>query len=223
MNNTWYGYGSAQNQYGGNIQSIRDMGNNKIFVGGAYITYGSSPVVYAPYTTLYDTSTNTITQHGIGGLSPGGTFVDADGTFWIIGSFTSLGTSTLGDNNAYYPTSGALAWFNTTTKQWVPVVTNGAFNCISGTGTANEYWIGGAINTIDNNSVTGLSGLVRFTKNNAITINTSSLVNNGLTNRTSFKLYYNGQSIMLVNPDNSKWMLSNNTYLGANAPSVLLY
>jgi hypothetical protein len=227
MNNTWYGYGSAQNQYGGNIQCIRDMGDNKIFVGGTYTTYGLSTAVYAPYTTLYDTSTNMITQYGIGGLSPGGTFVDADGTFWIIGSFTSLGTSTLGDNNAYYPTSGALAWFNTTTKQWVPVVTNGAFNCISGTGTSGEYWLGLVGNTtnnaIDNNAISGLSGLVRFTKNNAITINTSSLVNNGLTNRTSFKLYYNGQSIMLVNPDNSKWMLSNNTYLGANAPSVLLY
>ena len=222
-NNTWYGYGSAQNQYGGNIQSIRDMGNNKIFVGGAYTTYGSSPVVYAPYTTLYDTATNAITQYGIGGISPGGTFVDADGIFWIVSLFVSLGTTTVGDNNSYYPSSGALAWFNTTTNQWVPVVTNGVFNCISGTGTAGEYWLGGQINTIDNNAVIGLSGLVRFTKNNAITINTTALVNNGLTNRTTFKLYYKGQSIMLINPDNSTWMVSNNTYLGANAPSVLLY
>ena len=170
----------------------------------------------------FNTSTGAITQYGIG-QSPGGTFVDADGVFWIVSLFTTLGTNVLGDNNSFYPTSGALAWFNTTTNQWVPVVTNGTFNCISGTGTAGEYWLGGSFNSIDNSALTGLSGLVRFTKNNAITINTTALVNNGLTNRTSFKLYYKGQSIMLVNPDNSTWMMSNNTYLGANAPSVLLY
>jgi len=218
-NSTWYGYGA--NQYNGNIQSIRDMGNNKIFVGGAYTTYGS-PAVYAPYTTLYDTSTGSITQYGKG-QSPGGTFVDADGVFWIVSLFTSLGSNIVGDNNSFYPTSGALAWFNTTTNQWVPVVTNGVFNCISDTGTAGEYWLGGQINTIDNNAVTGLSGLVRFNKNNVTTITTTNLVNNGLTNRTNFKMYYKGQSVMLINPDNSTWMVSNNTYLGANAPSVLLY
>jgi hypothetical protein len=222
-NNTWYGYGTSANQYNGNITTIRDMGNNKIFVGGAYTTYGSAPVVYAPYTTLYDTSTNAITQYGIG-ASSASTFVDADGIFWIVGGgFGTLGSNLVGDNNAYYLTSGSMAWFNTTTNHWVPITTNGTFNCISATSTPGEYWIGGQMNTMDNNSVTGLSGLVRFNKNNVTTVTTTNLVNNGLTNRTSFKLYYKGQSIMLINPDNSTWMVSNNTYLGANAPSVLLY
>jgi hypothetical protein len=152
--------------------------------------------------------------------------VDSDGILWIVGGgFTTLGTNLVGDNNAYYTTSAGIAWFNTGTNQWVPLLNNvsTSVNSFSNTGTAGEYWIGGQFATIDNNTVSGLSGLVRFNKNNVTTINTSNLVNNGLTNRTNFKMYYKGQSIMLINPDNSTWMVSNNTYLGANAPSVLLY
>jgi hypothetical protein len=222
-NSTWYGYGTSANQYGGNINTIRDMGNNKIFVTGAYTTYGSSPIVYAPYTTLYDTVTNAITQYGIG-ASGAWTFIDTDGILWLVGGgYGTLGSNLVGDNNAYYSTSGSISWFNTTTNHWVPIITNGSTSCMSATSTAGEYWIGGQFSTIDNNSVFGLSSLVRFNKNNVTTITTTNLVNNGLTNRTNFKMYHKGQSIMLINPDNSTWMVSNNTYLGANAPSILLY
>jgi hypothetical protein len=225
-NSSWNGYGTSVNQYNNNITTIRDMGNNKLFVAGNYTTYGSAPAVYAPYTTLYDTATNAITQYGIGGPSPAWSFVDSDGILWIVGGgFTTLGTNLVGDTNAYYTTSAGIAWFNTATNQWVPILTNvsNSVTSFSNTGTAGEYWIGGQFSTIDNNAVFGLSSLVRFNKNNVTTVTTTNLVNNGLTNRTSFKMYYKGQSIMLINPDNSTWMISNNTYLGANAPSVLLY
>ena len=225
-NSSWNGYGTSANQYNSNITTIRDMGNNKLFVAGNYTTYGSAPAVYAPYTTLYDTATNAITQYGIGGQSPAWSFVDSDGILWIVGGgFNTLGSNLVGDTNSYYPTSAGIAWFNTATNQWVPILTNvsNSVNSFSNTGTANEYWIGGQINTIDNNSVSGFSGLVRFNKNNVTTITTTNLVNNGLTYRTNFKMYYKGQSVMLINPDNSTWMVTNNTYLGANAPSVLLY
>jgi hypothetical protein len=85
------------------------------------------------------------------------------------------------------------------------------------TGVVGEYWCGGEIQSMD--GITGWGSLCKFNKNNITTIN-STLKYNGLSTRNNFNLYYNGQSIQLINLDNTYWMVLQHS---SQQPFVILY
>jgi hypothetical protein len=217
-NSSWNGYGA--NQYSGTINTIKAISANTLVVCGTYLLYGG---VYNPYSTSFNTSTNTVTRYGVGMPIPYSTYIDNDGVLWMLGN-GNIGSPHAGDFDTYYSTaSSGLVWFNTVTNNWVPIMgTANTFYAMEAVGTSGVYWCAGQFTALDNSYFSGFASLLIFTKPNVSTVTTSALVSNGFTNRTNFKFYYNGQSVMLTNADNSSWILTNNSFFG-NTPNVWLY
>ena len=217
-NSSWNGYGATQ--YSNSINTIKTISANTLLVCGTFLLYGSTS---NNYTSLFNTSTNTATKYGVGMPIPQNTYIDNDGVLWLLGG-GNIGSVLIGEFDSYYSTaSSGLAWFNTTTNNWVPIMgTASTFYAMEAVGASGVYWCAGQFNSLDNGHFPGLGSLIIFTKPNVSTVTTSALVSNGFTNRTNFKFYYNGQSVMLTNADNSKWVLTNNSFLG-NTPNVWLY
>ena len=217
-NSSWNGYGATQ--YSNSINTIKAISATTLLVCGTFLLYGSASNAY---TSLFNTSTSTATKYGVGMPIPQNTYIDNDGVLWLLGN-GNIGNVLIGDFDSYYSTaSSGLVWFNTATNQWVPTMgTANTFYAMEAVGTSGVYWCAGQFNTLDNGHFPGLGSLIIFNKPNVSTVTTSALVSNGFTNRTNFKFYYNGQSVMLTNADNSKWVLTNNSFLG-NTPNIWLY
>ena len=64
--------------------------------------------------------------------------------------------------------------------------------------------------------------LMKLNKNNLIKVD-SNLVQNGVSARNSFGMTYKGQSINLLNLDNSKWVVVGNSPATSTSPVVILY
>ena len=64
--------------------------------------------------------------------------------------------------------------------------------------------------------------LMKLNKNNLIKVD-SNLVQNGVSTRNSFGITYKGQSINLLNLDNTKWAVTGNSPSTTTSPVVILY
>ncbi len=206
--NSWNGYGTAQFT-GGSISALKYIGGDSLIVSGAFTQLGSS---YMYYTCNYNVSTLTGVQFGIGCLPTNTFFIDTDGLLWNCGNAGTLGSISVGFNSSYYSPAGGIAFWNTSTGCWIPITCGQNVNVMEKTGTPGVYWLCGAFSGWDGSgtlgfALTGMGGIVSFNKNN-ITIINSTLLNSGSTGRNNFNLYYKGQSINLVNIDNSNWNVS---------------
>jgi hypothetical protein len=218
-NSSWNGYGT--NQYSNSINTMKAISATTLVTCGTFVQYGG---VYNPYTLQFNTSTNTATRYGVGMPTPNNTYIDNDGVLWLLGTGASLGSANIGDFDAYYNAVNGLVWYNTGTNNWVPTMGSTAtFNTMEAVGNTGVYWCGGSFTSLDNSYFPGFGSLMIFTKTNVNTVTTTALVSNGFTNRTNVKFYYAGQSVMLTNADNSKWILTNNSFLGTSTPNVYLY
>ena len=173
-------------------------------------------------TTNFNQSTMTAVQYGVGSANTYSFYVDTDGTQWNLGATAALGTPEIGYEQSYYPACGNVSFYNSSTNAWIPIFSTGGGVVMEKTGTVGEYFIGGQYTFLDNSSSSGWGSIVKFQKNNMITVN-SSLINIGQTNRNNFNLFYKGQSVTLVNLDNSRWLVGNIPYNGGNYPNVYLY
>ena len=219
VGNTWNGYGASQvtNQ----IQTIQQVSPGFLVLIGSFTTVGTTPYLW---TVLFNTSMNAFsfiapaTNQNVNG------FVDTDNTVWLIGNYISLGNFIIGSEDYYYPTASRFCFYDTTIGKWCPLFTNGSNNILAmeRTNVAGEYWLVGDFTNFDGYALTGLASLMRFTKPNLIRVD-SNLIQNGVSTRNSFGMTYKGQSIDLLNVDNSKWAVVGNSPSTSTAPVVILY
>jgi hypothetical protein len=217
--NTWNGYGASQ--VNNQIQTIQQLSPGFLVLVGSFTQVGTTPFLWS---VLFNTSTNafsfnaTATNQNVNG------FVDTDNTVWLFGNYTSLGNFTIGSENYYYPTASRLCFYDTTIGKWCPLFTTGTNNILfmEITNVAGEYWLVGDFTNHDGYALTGLASLMRFNKPNVIRVD-SNLVQNGVSARNSFGMTYKGQSINLLNLDNSKWVVVGNSPSTSTAPVVILY
>jgi len=204
---TFNGYGTAQFT-GGSTTALEYIGGNSLIVSGAFTQLGSA---FINYTCNFNVSTLTGSQFGVGCLPTVSFYTDVEGVLWNFGAASGFGSQNFGFNSSHYAPTGGIGFWNTLTGNWIPITCNQGVNAMERTGTPGVYWMGGQFNGWDGGgtstpgfTMTGMGGLVTFNKNNITTIN-STLLNNGRTDRNNFNLYYKGQSVDLVNLDNTNW------------------
>jgi hypothetical protein len=212
----WNGYGP--NQYTNNIWSILNIGGDNMVVVGQFSGYGSSIM---PYSSLFNQSTFTASLYGVATNNNLYLYLDNEGMIWNLGIGTQYGNQEIGFEQSYYPYGTGTAFLNTSTTQWVPIMGGASFRAMAPTSVPGEYWVGGSFTSFD--GVGGFGSLAKFNKNNITTIN-STLINNGQTFRNNFNLYWNGQTVNLVNYNNTRWTVATST--GPNTqtvPTLILY
>ena len=203
---------------GGGIYTIKaDSSSNLVLVGN----FTASATQPYNYSVLLNTTTSAITQYG--SASPttiAFTFRDMDNLLWYSGQYSSLGNNVIDYERFYYTNIWSMSFFDTTIGKFCPVFSSGTtqINCMERTNVAGEYWVGGQFSSIDGNILSGLGSLMKLNKNNLIKVD-SNLIQNGISNRNSFGMTYKGQTINLVNVNNSKWSVGVNS----TSQSVILY
>ena len=173
---------------------------------------------------LFNTSTNAFSTYGAATNANTNTFLDTDSTLWLIGNYTNLAIASIGNENYYYPSASNMSFYDTTIGKYCPLFTSGnnQLNAMERTNVAGEYWLGGNFTNYDGYSLNGLASLMKFTKNNLIKVD-SNLVQNGVSARNSFGMTYKGQSINLLNLDNTEWAVTGNSPSTTVSPVVILY
>jgi phosphopantetheine adenylyltransferase len=218
---SWNGYGS--NQFNASINAIEYIGGNSLIVGGGFGLLGTT---YMSSTCNFNVSTLAGTQYGIGAGGTLSYFIDTDGVLWNYASGnTEWGSVITGFSTTYYGGAGTIGFYYPPTGNWVPLTSGGSVFAMEKTGTAGEYWLAGQFNGWDGTTslgfaTTGNSSILSFQKNNVTTVN-STLLNAGRTDRNNFNLYYRGQTVNLVNLDNTVWATS--TLQPSPAPNIWLY
>ena len=179
-------------------------------MGGGFTLLGTS----ALYSTCkFNVSTLTGIYYGAGAGGSLSYFIDTDGVLWNYGSGnTEWGLVLTGYNTSYYAGAGTIGFYYPPTNNWVPLTSGGNVFAMERTGTAGEYWMAGQFNGWDGNSTlgfatTGNSSIISFQKNNVTTVS-STILNAGRTDRNNFNLYYRGQTVNLINLDNTVWATS---------------
>jgi hypothetical protein len=217
---SWFGYGASQVNFN-SVQTIKQVSPGFLVLVGNFTLVGTTPYLWS---ALLNTSTNAFSFFAPGTNFNANSFLDTDNTLWLLGNFSSLGNFTLGSENYYYPTASRLCFYDTTIGKYCPLFTTGSdnINAMERTNVAGEYWITGNFTNFDGYVLTGLASLMRFTKPNLIRVD-SNLIQNGVSTRNSFGMTYKGQSIDLLNVDNSKWAVVGNSPSTSTAPVVILY
>jgi phosphopantetheine adenylyltransferase len=218
---SWNGYGS--NQFNASINAIEYIGGNSLIVGGGFSALGTA-ILYI--TCNFNVSTLTGAQYGVGANGSLSYFMDTDGVLWnYANGNTEWGSVITGFNTTYYAGAGSIGFYYPPTNNWVPLTSGGNVFAMERTGTPGEYWLAGLFNGWDGTTTlgfatTGNSSILSFQKNNVTTVN-STLLNAGRTDRNNFNLYYKGQTVNLINLDNSVWATS--TLQPSPAPNIWLY
>jgi len=218
---SWNGYGT--NQFNASVSSIKYIGGNSLIMNGGFSTLGTASI---NSTCNFNVSTLTGTQYGVGAGAVALTFfIDTDGVLWNCGNNnTDIGHFITGFHTTYYSGTGSIAFYSPS-GNWVPITSGGNVYAMERTGTAGEYWLAGSFNGWDGTSTlgfasTGNSSLISFQKNNVTTVN-STLLHSGRTDRNNFNLYYKGQTVNLINLDNTVWNTS--TLQPSTTPNIWLY
>jgi hypothetical protein len=219
VGNTWNGYGASQ--VNNQIQTIQQLSPGFLVLVGSFTQVGTTLFLWS---VLFNTSTNVFSFNATATNQNVSSFVDTDNTVWLLGNYQTLGNFSIGSEDYYYPTASRLCFYDTTINKWCPLFTTGTNNILAmeRTNDAGEYWMVGDFTNFDGYSLTGLASLMKFNKNNLIKVN-SNLLQNGVSARNSFGMTYKGQSIDLLNLDNSKWVVIANSPSTSTAPVVILY
>ena len=218
---TWNGYGT--NQFNASLNVIKAIGGDSLIVGGGFSALGTTTILI---TCNFNVSSLTGTQYGVGANNSLSYFIDTDGVLWnYANGNTEWGHVVTGYSTSHYAGTGTIGFFYPPTGNWVPLTSGGPVFAMEKTGTAGEYWLAGQFNGFDGTGVlgfatTGNSSIISFQKNNVTTVN-STLLHSGRTDRNNFNLYYRGQTVNLINLDNSVWATS--TLQPSPAPNIWLY
>jgi hypothetical protein len=217
---TWNGYGASQ--LNNPLQTMQQVSAGNLALIGAFTLVGTTSYYCS---VLFNTSTNAFSTYG-GATTNANTnsFLDTDNTLWLIGNYTNLAIASIGNENYFYPTASNLCFYNTMIGKYCPLFTNGTnnINAMERTNVAGEYWMAGDFTSFDGYSLTGLASLMRFNKPNLIMVD-SNLVQNGVSSRNRFGMTYKGQSIDLLNLDNSKWVVVGNYSPSTSTSPVVIF
>lgn len=222
-----FGYGSLQlvsSTQG--VRSLLTLSTGVILMVGDFAAIAVPPANLNPQTLQYSSTltydvgvgTYTFAQYGYLNVSVDKLFKDTDGTVWAFPGNVLGNSGLVGGQGTVIFGSYSPYFYDTSAGKWGALLGYGNTQSLimEKTNQPGVYWLFSSV-IIDNETLTGTAKLVKFDKNNLVKVS-SSLFVNGQSDRDRFHLVWKGQSVQLINLDNSNWCVTS-TSLG-NAVSA---